>query len=188
MKLATAGYLALLAAAQALYGQGLEVRLGAGTLRVAAPNFHFVEGRPLEQLRNGNSVIFAVQLTLLGDRKTTVIDRTGGRFAMSFDLWEEKFAVTRLGGTRKATSHLAAGAAEAWCLDNVSVSRARLSPSSPFWVRLEVRAEEPNGDTPPEENAGINLARMVEFFSRSPHPGESRWLAEGGPFRLAELK
>ena len=35
---------------------------------------------------------------------------------------------------------------------------------------------------------GINLARMVEFFSRSPHPGEPRWLAEGGPFRLAELK
>jgi hypothetical protein len=188
MKLATAGYLALLAAAQALYGQGVEVRLGPGTLRVTASNFHFLDGRPLEQLRNGNSVVFAVQLSLLGERKTAVIDRTGGRFAMSFDLWEEKFAVTRLGGVRKATSHLAAAAAEAWCLENLSVSRVRLSPSSPFWVRLEVRAEEPGADAPPEENAGINLARMVEFFSRSPHPGEPRWLAEGGPFRLAELK
>lgn len=188
MKLATAGPLALLVIAQALYGQKLEVRLGPGTLQVGSAPFHFIGGRPLEQLRNGNSVVFAVQLNLIGKQKTEIIERAAGRFAMSFDLWEEKFAVTRLSGRRESVSHLTAIAAESWCLEHLPVSSVRLPREAPFWVKLEVRAEEPRNDALSEENAGVNLARLVEFFSRSPRPGEPRWISEGGPFRLAELK
>ncbi|MEN6534132.1 MAG: hypothetical protein ABFD60_03285 [Bryobacteraceae bacterium] len=185
---ATRIFVTVLMLAGILPGQALEVRRGAGTLQVSGPKFHFIEGRALDRLRNGASVVFAAQLSLLSDRKATVVERAGARFAMSFDIWEEKFAVTRLGWSRKSVSHLSAAAAETWCLDSLRLSSDRLSSSSPFWVRLEVRAEEPGGENAGDDGPDVSLARLVEFFSRAARPGQPHWMAEGGPFRLAALK
>ena len=82
----------------------LRVRAGGAFLRVAAPQLQFLSGRPLQRLRNGATVIFLFQLSMSTDRFTTVAHRSFERFAFSYDLWEEKFAVTRLGTARLATS------------------------------------------------------------------------------------
>jgi hypothetical protein len=165
----------------------LEARLVAGRLRVTAPQLHFVTGKPLERLRNGAPVPFAIQLALSTDRWTTVLQRDIERFVLSYDLWEEKFSISKLGSPRKAVSHLTATAAETWCVDEMAVPPAGVSPDQPFWLRLEVRAESPGEDTSILTDEGVSLTRLVEMFSRRTRNDQTRWATEAGPFRLADL-
>jgi hypothetical protein len=62
-----------------------------------------------------------------------------------------------------------------------------LSAASPFWVRLDVRAEEPGGSPPPGDENGMTLAKLVELFSRLQPAGEVRLHSDAGPFRLRDL-
>jgi hypothetical protein len=148
----------------------------------------FLDARSLDRLHNGATVTFAIQLALASGARGPALARSYGRFAMSFDIWEEKYAVTRLANPRKTVSHLSAAEAEAWCLDSLILTDAGLSPDSSFWIRLEVRAEEPEEAPAPGEAAGVTLARLVEMFSRAEKAGESRTRAEAGPFRLRDLR
>jgi hypothetical protein len=170
-----------------LSAQTLNVRPDAGRVRVSTATPQFLVGRQLDKLHNGASVSFTIQLALLGASRSTVLDRAAGRFAVSFDLWEERFSVTRLGALRKNASHLSASEAEAWCLDNLILRSTGLSPESSFWIRLDVRPEEANESPPLGEDLGVTLARLVELFSRPPQPGETNKRAEAGPFRLKDL-
>lgn len=178
----------LAAALPCLSAQTLAVRVDSGRLHVSAPKLQFLEAKPLERLHDGASVVFAVQLTLLAASKSAVLARSAGRFAVSYDLWEEKFAVTHLAAPRKSVSHLSAPQAEAWCLDNLALAAGGLLPDSSFWVRLDVRAENPQDTPAPGEETGVTLARLVELFSRAQSPGESRKRTEAGPFRLRDLR
>ena len=170
-----------------LGAQTLNVRSDAGRVRVSAAKIQFLEGRQLDKLHNGASVSFTIELTLLGESRTTALARSAGRFAVSFDLWEERFSATRLGALRKSASHLSASEAEAWCLDNLILPSTGLSPDSSFWVRLDVRPEEANESPPLGEDLGVTLARLVELFSRPPQLGETHKRTEAGPFRLKDL-
>jgi hypothetical protein len=178
---------AIAAAAGGLSAQTLAVRADSGRIRVSAPKLRFLDGKPLERLRDGASVVFAVHLTLFGSSKTAILARASGRFAVSFDLWEEKFAVTQLATPRKSVSHLSALEAEAWCLDSLALAPGSLSPDSAFWVRLDVRAENPEDRPAPGEEPGVTLARLVEVFSRPQGADEPRTQAEAGPFHLKDL-
>ncbi len=160
---------------------------------MAAPQVHFLAGRPLERLRNGASVWFDFHLSALAERPAAgaalrVLERAIERFAVSYDLWEEKFSVSRLSPPAAAASHLTSATAEAWCLDHLPLATAALAPEIPFWLRLEVRAEDARDRPPLLAEPGINLARLIEIFSRPSRSGQPSWLAEDGPFRLADLK
>ena len=170
-----------------LSAQTLNVRPDAGRVRVSTAKPQFLEGRQLDKLHNGASVSFTIELTLLGESRTTALARSAGRFAVSFDLWEERFSVTRLGALRKSASHLSASEAEAWCLDNLILPSTGLSPDSSFWIRLDVRPEEANESPPLGEDLGVTLARLVELFSRPPQLGDTHKRIEAGPFRLKDL-
>jgi hypothetical protein len=139
-------------------------------------------------LRNGEPVIFTVQLTLLSGSRGRTLGRAAGRFALSFDIWEEKFAAARLGNPGKSVSHLSAPEAEDWCLDSLMLHDAGLSRDVAFYVRLDVRAEDPDDGPGPGEEAGVTLARLVELFSRPQRTGESRTQLEAGPLRLRDLR
>lgn len=165
----------------------LGVRAEAGRIYPTAPKLRFIEGQALERLHNGSPVVFALQFTLFTPSRNTVYARTAGRLAVSYDLWEEKFVVTHLGSPRKSASHLSALEAETWCLDSLSLPSDRLSPDSRFWVRLDVRAERPDESPPPGEQTGATLTRLIELFSRPQPSGETRALAEAGPFRPRDL-
>ena len=106
--------------AAALGAQQLEVRLDSGNLvRISAPAFQFLSGKPLERLKNGSSVSFLGQLSISTDANRTIQERALTRFALSYDIWEQKFAAVKIAehpDGRRAVSHLSADAMETWCI------------------------------------------------------------------------
>jgi hypothetical protein len=166
----------------------LEVRVAGERIRVAAPQLRFIVGKPLERLRNGAPVPFAFQLAVSADHWDSVLDRDIERFVLSYDLWEEKLAIAKLGPPRKSVSHLAASAAEAWCVGELSVAPGRIGEEQPFWVRLEVRAENPAEEAELDRQESVSLTRLIEIFGRRGRGEQSRWVAEAGPVKLAELR
>jgi len=171
-----------------LASERLTVTWDGDDLRVAAPQMHFLAGKPLDRLKDGAAVVFLTQLTLTTDNFTTSLRRTPERFVFSYDLWEEKFSVTKLGEGQHTVSHLSALAAEAWCLDNVAISSTGLPQDRPFWLRFEMRAAEPKDEAAVIGESGLNLTRLIEVFSRRPRDQQPQWTADAGPLRLGDLK
>jgi hypothetical protein len=166
----------------------LSVTWDGDDLHVAAPQLHFLAGKPLDRIKDGDSVVFLTQLTLTTDNFTTSLRRTPERFVFSYDLWEEKFSVTKLGEGQRTVAHLSANAAEAWCLDNVAISSTGLPQDRPFWLRFELRAAEPKDEAAVIGESGLNLTRLIEIFSRRPRDQQPQWTADAGPLRLGDLK
>ncbi|MBI4471572.1 MAG: hypothetical protein HY646_02820, partial [Acidobacteria bacterium] len=135
--------LAIVTTAPSLAAQELIPRVENGELRVRAPRLRFLTGEPLDRLMNGASVTYELELMIRGEASGRTLERNQQRFVVSYDLWEEKFAITKLGSSLRSVSHLSAAAAEVWLLNNVAVRTTMLTPDRPFWVRLEFRAAEP---------------------------------------------
>ncbi len=165
----------------------LQVRLDGDALRISLPNLNFLAGKPLERLRDGSSVAFIGQLTIAtAPNSLKPAARSVARFALSYDIWEERFSVTKIGtssGSRKSASHLSAQAAQAWCLDNLTLDRSQL-PATDFWVQLDLRAEDPHDALGIVGEPGINITRLIEIFGRPARGAQPRWLLNSGPFRL----
>ena len=103
--------------------ESLSVSFDGDNLRVGAPGLHFLTGKPLERLKDADTVVFLSQLTLFGDsRGATVLRRARERLIVSYALWEEKFAVSIPGAPVRSRSNLTAAQAEAWCFENLAVS------------------------------------------------------------------
>jgi hypothetical protein len=166
----------------------LSVTWDGDDLHVAAPQLHFLIGKPLDRLKDGATVVFLTQLTLTTDNFTTSLRKTPERFVFSQDVWDEKFSVTKLGEGQRTVSHLSAAAAEAWCLDNVAISSTGLPQDRPFWLRFELRAAEPKDEAAVIGESGLSLTRLIEIFSRRPLDQQPHWTAEAGPLRLGEIK
>jgi hypothetical protein len=163
-------------------------------LEFSAPRVHFLAGRPLERLRNAAPVPFDFQITLWAGDRNHVYRRSAERFVVSYDLWEESFAVTRMQAPRKSASHLSSLAAEAWCLEQMSMDVSGLPESEPFWARLEIRAEDLKEPAPlfgrgRVDESGINLmASLIDIFSRPPQGAQSHWSMDAGPLTLDQLR
>ncbi|PYT35808.1 MAG: hypothetical protein DMG58_01105 [Acidobacteria bacterium] len=171
-----------------LAAQSLGVRLDGDDLRIAAPQFHFLTGKSLEKLKDGASVAFLAQLSLSPEVNAPAIKRAVDRFIVSYDVWEEKFSVTQTGMERGKVTHLSSTAAEAWCLDRLAVGIEGIAPDKLFWIRLELRAEDPRDQAGVVGDAGINLTRLIEIFSNPARAQQSRWEGIAGPVRLMDLK
>ena len=171
-----------------VWGQQLLVRSADDELHVAAPHLHFLTGKPLERIHNGNAVPYDFQLSILADAKANVLRRAFERFVFSYDLWEEKFSVMRMRSGRAQASNLTAEAAEAWCIDKMELSLSGLPSDQPLWLRLEVRAQDPH-DRPINQDEGMSLKALIELFSHASTGRQPQyWHAEAGPFKLAELR
>jgi hypothetical protein len=170
-----------------LAGQGLDVRIDGQRLRIGAPRLRFMVGDALVRLRDGATVQYEFQLTARTAKDGKVLARSLERFAVSYDLWEEKFAVKKLGSEPKAISHLSAAAVEAWCLDNTSLPTAVVGSQS-FWLRLDYEAVVASNGTETPEDSGFTLTGLVDIFSRRTRTEQPRGSAEVGPLRLETLK
>ncbi|MDX2153266.1 MAG: hypothetical protein SFV54_21150 [Bryobacteraceae bacterium] len=155
-------------------------------LTVEAPSLHFLAGRVGDRLQNGLSVGIEIQLTLLSEPKGAAARRSLERFLVSYDLWEEKYAVAPVSRELRAVSHLSAGAAEEWCLSHVQVPVAGMDGNRPFWVRLDIRAEEAREVARGGED-GFDIANLVDLFARRSPDRHMRWSVDAGPIRLASL-
>lgn len=165
----------------------LSVTSDGDNIHVSAPRLHFLTGAPLGRLKDGATVVFLSQLTLFTDGRATVFRRVPDRLVFSYDLWEEKFSVTRLGTAPRAVSHLSASAAEAWCLDSLLMSVSGLPPDRPFWLKFEMRTAGPKELSSVVGEPGISITKLIEVFSRKPGPEEPNWTLEAGPLRLSDL-
>jgi hypothetical protein len=180
--------------AAGLSAQALVVRLDKNkTLHISAPAFQFLTGKPLDRLKDGASVAFLGQLSLSFDVETSLKSRMVARFALSYDIWEERFSVTRFATdrnetTRRTASHLSAQAAQNWVLESMTLDTSTLPQDKPFWVRFELRVEDPRDDAGIVGDPGINLTRLVEIFSRPARAAQPRWQLESGQLRLSDLR
>jgi hypothetical protein len=165
--------------------QGLSVDAVGDALKIRAPGFSFLKGEPLARLKDGRSV--RVELTGLvlpgpGKQPAAAARRV---FALSYDLWEERFAVTTVEARSQSVSHLAQAAAEAWCVGQLAIpvtALGTLGSDQPFWIRLEYQIldSDPASD---QSDSGYTLQALIEVFSRRRKTEASPHALEAGPFR-----
>jgi hypothetical protein len=107
-------------------------------------------------------------------------------FSVSYDLWEERFAVAATGSRAAPVSRLTAAAAEAWCLDQLAVPVASLGgvDTRRFWIRLESRILDGDGAQAADPDAGLTLQRLIDVLSRRRKADAPTRTLDGGPFRL----
>jgi hypothetical protein len=166
--------------------QGLLPHHVAGDIRVTAPSLHFLTGKSLSRLHDGAAVPFDFQLIITSGSKNNVVASALERFTVSYDVWEEKFSVVRVSDFRRSGMRLSASGAESWCLDNIVIPAAGLPTGKQLWARLEIRSAE--SKEPLAASSGINLATLIEIFSRPSRPQQDRWSLESAPFQLADLR
>ena len=168
--------------------ESMAVSFDGDNLHVAAPDLHFLTGKALDRLKNADTVVFLSQITLFSDERGTIFKPPSrDRFVVSYDLWEEKFSVTFPPPGRGSLSHLSAGQAEAFCLENLAASALGIAPDRPFWLRFELKAPSQRELSKVVGDSGISLSSMVELFSRKPGAGDPYWVRTAGPLRLADL-
>jgi len=164
-------------------GDAVKIRTGA---------FSFLKGTPLARLKDGRSVRVELAAMVLPGPGQEPAATTRRIFAVSYDLWEERFAVTTVGARPQSVSHLTLASAEAWCLEQLAIplnALGTLGRDVPFWVRLEYRLLDVEG-TSDSTDSGYTLQALIDLLSRrrkpaspSPEQSESPRALEGGPFR-----
>jgi hypothetical protein len=162
-------------------------------LEFSAPRVHFLVGKPLERLRNASEVPFDFKITLWSGTRNHILREVPARFVVSYDLWEEKFSVTKLVPSRRTVRHLTDTAAEAWCLQEMSMDVTGVSPSEPLWARLEIRAQDGKEAGLPFgrgniTDSGISLTSLIEILSRPAATTQPHWTIDAGPVTLDELR
>lgn len=165
-------------------GQGLELRWTGDEIKFAAPKLHFLKGSLLERVRDGVSIPFSVQLQVTSPDRITVYRRWNERATLSYDIWEERFAL--LFSRKRAPSLLKSPAAvETELAANVTLSGSDIPGGRPLLFRLDIRVDDPEDDAP----SATTLRGIIEALSRTGKPrDELRWSAEAGPVTLEDLR
>ena len=170
----------------------LLAHLDGDFLRISLQHLDFLQGKPLDRLKDGASVAYLGQLTVSTSPNSLAPSaRSVARFALSYDIWEEKFSVTKIGQTpdaRRAVSHLSAQAAQNWCIDNLTIDRAQLPADRDFWIQLDLRAEDPRDQLGIIGDPGINITRLIEIFGKPARSAQPRWLLSSGPYHFTDPK
>jgi hypothetical protein len=184
--------------ALAMFAEDLILTTKDNRLELSAPHVHFLTGAPLARLRNAAEVPFDFQVTLWSGSRDHVLRRTADRFVVSFDIWEQSFAISKLQGPRRSTAHLSAQAAEAWCWQQLSndmdihIGDGALTGSERLWARVDIRAQAPakSGDLFGRgiSDSGISLSSLIEIFSRPAQAQQPHWTAEAGPITVDQLR
>lgn len=170
-----------------LGSQSMTVTTTGGEVRVQAPGFRFISGEPLARLKDGLTVRVELEVRVLaGPGAAVAATQRRQTFVLSYDLWEERFAAAVSGTGSRSVSHLTAEAAEAWCIQQVTVPVSGLGSlrSRPFWIRLESRIL--NGKSDGREGEGLTLRGIIDTLSRRQASDKTSQSAEAGPFRVRQ--
>jgi hypothetical protein len=170
-----------------LESQSMTVTTTGGVVRVQAPGFRFISDEPLARLKDGLTVRVELEIRLLaGPGASAAAAQSRQTFVLSYDLWEERFAAAVSGTGSRSVSHLTAAAAEAWCIQQLTVPVNGLGSlrSQPFWIRLESRILNGKGDGRGDE--GLTLRGIIDTLSRRQAGEKTSHSAEAGPFRVRQ--
>jgi hypothetical protein len=157
-------------------------------LHIKAPDFTFIKGDALDRLKQGRPVRFDLSLAVVARPGGPVVTQSRQSFNLSYDLWEERFAVTRIGTPPRSISHLTSKDAEAWCLMNTPLSVSALGGlgrDGSFWIRLHYLIVAPAPVPSPEEDP-LTLRGLIDMLSRRRKAAEQEDSLEAGPFRLPD--
>jgi len=178
--------LVILSSARGVAAQTLTVNAAGDALRVQARNFAFIAGPLLNRLKEGRSVRLDFELTMLSKPEGPIVKQVVQAFTLSFDLWEERFAVSRPGSPPRSISHLRAMDAEAWCLENLtmSISSLGIGRNTPFWLRLVYRVQDLEPVTEEAPGERYTLRALIDRLSRRREEADLAKSVSAGPFRL----
>jgi len=162
--------------------QTLAVDTAGEALKIRVVGFSFLKGEPIARLKDGRSVRVELAAMVLPGAGRPAVATARRIFALSYDLWEERFAVTMAGPRSQSVSHLALAAVEAWCIQQLALPLTALSRDAPFWVRLEYRILD--GDAAPDApDSGYTLQALIDLLSRRRRTASASQALEAGPFR-----
>ncbi len=165
----------------------LNVSSDGDDLHVDAPQLHFLTGKPLARLMDGNTVVFRSLLTLLRDDHVTPFRAQQERITVSYDVWDEKFQVV-LTEDQRSQRHLSLPETEEWCLRNLTISARGIEPERPFFLRFELRTSSERESAPVASDTGISIRGLIEEFGRKAGAGDLHWgPLDAGPLRLVDL-
>lgn len=169
--------------------EALSASFDGDDIHPIAPTLHFLSGKSLQRLKNGNTVVFLSQLTLFSDERRLVpVHKEPDRLIVSYDIWEEnRFSVSIPPPARRSIHAVPAEVAEAWCLENLSISASGIPPDRPFWLRFELRSADPKDFAGVMSQSGISIPRMIDWLSRKPGADEDHWMLDSGRLRLNDL-
>jgi hypothetical protein len=165
--------------------QGLTIDTVGDALKIRAPGFSFLKGEPLARLKDGRTVRVELSSLVLPGPGKSPAAAARRIFALSYDLWEERFAVTTVEARPQSVSHLALTAVEAWCVDRLTIPLAALGAlgrEQPFWIRLEYRIVDGDGVSD-QPDSGYTLQALIDVLSRRRKTEASPHALEAGPFR-----
>ena len=166
--------------------QTLTVETIGDRLRIRAPAFSFLKGDPLARLKDGRSVRVELTALVLPGPGKSAVATTRRIFALSYDLWEERFAVTTVEKGSQSVSHLPLAGAEAWCIEQLAFPVSALGAigrDAPFWIRLEYRILDAD-TTQDQAESGYTLQALIDALSRRRKTDPSPHTIEAGPFKL----
>ena len=157
-------------------------------LQVSAPQIRLLSGKALNRLRDGATVHYTLALTAISENSREPLFQMRERFAVSFDLWEEKYTVVQLRSGGRSASRLTTNMAETWLLEAMPVPLGAIPESRSFVIRLECFVDEPENDKEENNNSGLSLAGLIDIFSRRKSDAPLRWEASTGILRLGDFK
>jgi hypothetical protein len=167
--------------------QSVSIVRNGNTVAVRAPAFDFIKGEPLDRLKDGRSVRVDLELDVLPGPGGAAAARSRQTYVLSYDLWEERFAVTLPQDLKRSAAYLTSSAAEDWCLEQLTVPVAalgRLGRELPFWVRLGYRVQD--SDAAGDSGVDYSLRGLIEALSRRRKNTPQSLSIEAGPFRLPQ--
>ena len=160
-------------------------------VHVQAPGFRFISEHTLARLKDGLTVRVEIEMRVLaGPGAATAAAQTKQAFVLSYDLWEERFAATVSGSSAvagsgsRSMSHLTAAAAEAWCIEQLTVPVSGLGSlrTQQFWIRLDSQLID--GKSTTRDDEGLTLRGIIDTLSRRQTSEKTSHSAEGGPFTV----
>lgn len=169
-----------------LLAQSISVHRAGDVLAVRAPTFTFIKGEPLVSLKDGRAVRVDLELSVLPGPGGAAAAQARQVFILSYDLWEERFAVTHVGVPPRSIANRTAGEVEGWCLEQLTVpiaSLGSLANDRPFWIRLVSRVID-GDDASSGGDEGFTLRALIDALSRRRKDNVRTHTVEAGPFRL----
>ena len=166
--------------------QSLTVRAAGDMLQVRGTGLRLIEGAVAGHLKDGRSVRVDFEMTILDKPQGAAVTQARQLFTISYDLWEQRYAVTRSGAPARSISHLLARDAESWCLENIALpltALGRFARDLPFWIRLDFRVQD-QAPTAADAQSPFELRTLIDVFSRRRQDEPQGRTLETGPFRV----
>jgi hypothetical protein len=166
--------------------QSFSVKLDGDQLRVSAVRPAFFSNEVVKRLHNGIAVTFVLKIGTTPNLASKPAMQSVYRFVISYDIFEEKYAVSRIEPNPRSITHLSETAAQLWCLDSIGLSTVRIAADQPFWVQLDYQTEEAKPTA--TDSGGSIIGGLIDVFSRKNQHQDSRGTMAAGPFNLSELR